>query len=123
MSINHPCLEICRLFNIFSQFSPAVSENILANILPLIRSMISSPERLIQFVKDFPAGSETLTLRIIKILTEKGKPSELLVEAIKDMVQSRDLSAVFLLPILGSFDKVLNIYNQFKFTFFHYTIF
>ena len=75
-------------------------------ITALIRSLGPSHPRLLTLMRNFPAGAESLTLRILTIFTENGRPSAPLVSLVKGLMAERDLDARFLIPIIAEMDKV-----------------
>ncbi|PLW36450.1 hypothetical protein PCASD_11211 [Puccinia coronata f. sp. avenae] len=62
--------------------------------------------KIISLIQNCEAGSEALVLRILSILTEKGKPPAGMIEAIKSLAsKSSDLSPRFIIPMMGELSK------------------
>ena len=85
---------------------PTVQEAIQDLITPLIRSLGSTHGKLLTLMRQCPAGSESLLLRVLTIFTEHGRPSAQLVALVKSLIAERDLDARFLIPIIAEMDKV-----------------
>jgi symplekin len=83
----------------------SVQEAIQQLITALIRSLGSSHGKLLTLMRTSP-GAESLSLRILTIFTENGRPSAQLVALVKAMMNERDLDARFLIPIIAEMDKV-----------------
>ena len=74
-------------------------------LTPLIRSLGSSHGKLLMLLRTFSPGAESLALRVLKILTEHGRPSGPLVALVKGLISERDLDARFLVPIVAELDR------------------
>lgn len=85
---------------------PTVQEAMQDLLAPLIRSLGPTNAKLLTLIKSFEPGAESLILRIIKILTENGRPNANLVALVKELISDRDLDARFLMPIIAEMDKV-----------------
>lgn len=83
-----------------------VQKAISLHITPLIRLLGAQHPKIMSIIQKCPTGSEALVLRIVTILTEKGRPPAALVSLIKEMAAERDLSPRFLVPIIAEFNKV-----------------
>lgn len=75
-------------------------------ITALIKSLGPNHPRLSNLIRNYPAGAESLTLRVITIFTENGRPTPQLVSLVKSLVTERELDARFLIPIIAEMDKV-----------------
>jgi hypothetical protein len=64
-----------RLFEIYIESNESVQKTIRQQIYPLIKSIGMSSPKLLGLIKQFPQGGETLILRILVILTDKGRLS------------------------------------------------
>jgi symplekin len=94
-----------RIFNAYGRMEQTVQAAIQDLITPLIRSLGSSHSRLLTLMRQCPAGSESLALRILTIFTEHGRPSAQLVALVKSLINERDLDARFLIPVIAEMDK------------------
>lgn len=74
-------------------------------ITALIRSLGPNHPRLLTLMRNFPAGAESLALRILTIFTENARPSPPVVSLVKALIAERDLDARFLIPIIAEMDK------------------
>jgi symplekin len=95
-----------RIFAAYVHMEPTVQEAMQDLLAPLIRSLGPTNAKLLLLIKTFEPGAESLILRIIKILTENGRPNANLVALVKELIAERDLDARFLMPIIGEMDKV-----------------
>jgi symplekin len=86
----------------------SVQEAMQDLLAPLVRSLGPTNGKLLSLIKTFEPGAESLILRIIKILTENGRPNANLVALVKELISERNLDARFLMPIIGEMDKVCN---------------
>ncbi|KAJ3209313.1 hypothetical protein HDU67_006286 [Dinochytrium kinnereticum] len=93
------------LFLLFSSFPEEVATYILAHIEPLIRSMSSNMTGLIGTLKGFPGGAEALALRIVNVLCDAGKKTSEFVKAVLEIYKQKDLSAVFLVPVIEDLNR------------------
>jgi symplekin len=83
-----------------------VQEHINKLITMLIRSMGAKHPKILDLVRRAPAGAEPLVLRVITILSEKGKVSPALVEVIKEMMATKEeLDPRYLVAILPELDR------------------
>ncbi|KAJ2619804.1 hypothetical protein GGI25_005239 [Coemansia spiralis] len=100
---------ISDLFSEYSHIPSLVQVAIFKIIVPLIKSMVTTPMKVLSVLKDFPEGAEMLALRIIYILCLDGPPVPLkeLVQGVLDMCQTRNLDARFVLFIANGMDKAV----------------
>ncbi|ORZ40532.1 hypothetical protein BCR44DRAFT_37694 [Catenaria anguillulae PL171] len=93
---------------------PEVQAVIRSQVTPLIRALVGQyvaehpgelPPGLINVITTFPAGAESLALRILVVLTECVAVTNELVEAVKRVHDERALGGKFLLPVLSHLDK------------------
>eukprot|EP00096_Caligus_rogercresseyi_P006892 TRINITY_DN2389_c0_g1_i1.p2 TRINITY_DN2389_c0_g1~~TRINITY_DN2389_c0_g1_i1.p2 ORF type:complete len:1145 (-),score=464.89 TRINITY_DN2389_c0_g1_i1:191-3625(-) len=71
---------------------------------PLRNVPMDDPD-LLELIGDCPPGSETLVMRIVRILTEKTPPTTLLVDKVRNLYNSRVSDVRFLIPILTGLSK------------------
>ncbi|QQP41409.1 Uncharacterized protein FKW44_015766, partial [Caligus rogercresseyi] len=71
---------------------------------PLRNVPMDDPD-LLELIGDCPPGSETLVMRIVRILTEKNTPTTLLVDKVRNLYNSRVSDVRFLIPILTGLSK------------------
>ena len=76
-------------------------------ITMLVRSMGAKNAKILDLIKNAPAGAEELVLRVIAILTEKGKTAPPLVALIKEMATERELSPRYMVAVVADLDKVV----------------
>jgi len=67
---------------------------------------MNSP-KLLNIIKNFPQGSETLVLRILIILTDTSRPTSRLVSIVKTLFTQKRLDARCLIPIISGLEKVI----------------
>ncbi|CAE6412938.1 unnamed protein product [Rhizoctonia solani] len=94
-----------EIFSAYVHMEPTVQEAMQDLLAPLVRSLGPTNAKLLSLIKTFEPGAESLILRIIKILTENGRPNANLVALVKELIAERDLDARFLMPIIGEMDK------------------
>lgn len=61
--------------------------------------------KVLSLIETAPTGCDSLVLRILGALSDKGRMAEPLSKLIKTLAVERDLSARFLIPIIGELDK------------------
>lgn len=59
-----------RLFSVYIQASEPVQKYIRLHMINMIKSIGMRSQELIQLIKEFPPGGETLVIRILVILCE-----------------------------------------------------
>ncbi|CAE7219618.1 unnamed protein product [Rhizoctonia solani] len=94
-----------EIFAAYVHMESTVQEAMQDLLAPLVRSLGPTNAKLLSLIKTFEPGAESLILRIIKILTENGRPNANLVALVKELIAERDLDARFLMPIIGEMDK------------------
>ncbi|CAE6446197.1 unnamed protein product [Rhizoctonia solani] len=94
-----------EIFAAYVHMESTVQEAMQDLLAPLVRSLGPTNTKLLSLIKTFEPGAESLILRIIKILTENGRPNANLVALVKELIAERDLDARFLMPIIGEMDK------------------
>lgn len=99
-----------RLFESYSRMAVETQTHIQKLITMLVRSMGAKNAKILDLIKSAPAGAEELVLRVIAILTEKGKTAPPLVALIKEMATERELSPRYMVAVVADLDKV--IYNH-----------
>ncbi|EJD43771.1 hypothetical protein AURDEDRAFT_65903 [Auricularia subglabra TFB-10046 SS5] len=93
------------VFAAYGRMEPSVQEALQELMTPLIKSLGPNHGKLLTLLRTFPAGSESLALRVLNIFTEHAKPTAPLVAVVKGLVAERDLDARFLIPIMSEMDK------------------
>lgn len=86
-----------------------VQKAISLHITPLIRLLGAQHPKIMSIIQKCPTGSEALVLRILTILTEKGRPPAALVSLIKEMAAERDLSPRFLVQSLPNSTRCVSL--------------
>ncbi|KAG8760401.1 hypothetical protein FRC11_000462 [Ceratobasidium sp. 423] len=94
-----------EIFAAYVHMEVTVQEAMQDLLAPLVRSLGPTNAKLLSLIKTFEPGAESLILRIIKILTENGRPNANLVTLVKELIAERNLDARFLMPIIGEMDK------------------
>ncbi|KAJ1916352.1 hypothetical protein H4219_003837 [Mycoemilia scoparia] len=98
---------LSHLFEVYANSRPDIQGILRQAVVPLIKSFSSStPKPLIDLIGSFPAGAESLALRIIEILTDNNPPSTALVQSVMRVYTSRRLEARFLIPIILGLERV-----------------
>jgi symplekin len=85
---------------------PSIQMAVQDLITALVRSLGSSNPALLNVLKTFPTGAETLALRIVTIFTSSQRPSPAFVGLVKTLVTERDLGSEFIIPIISQMEKV-----------------
>ncbi|CAH7671475.1 Symplekin tight junction protein C terminal-domain-containing protein [Phakopsora pachyrhizi] len=94
------------LFQTYPNMLPHVQESVNKLITPLIRTLGGKHGKIISLIQNCQSGSEKLILRVLSILTEKGKLPASIVEVIKSMSASSNiLSPRFIIPTIGDLKK------------------
>jgi len=75
-------------------------------ITMLIKSMGARHPKILELVRHSPPGAEELGLRVIAILTDKGKTAQPIVNLIKEMASERELNPRYMVAIIPELDKV-----------------
>ncbi|KAJ2504154.1 hypothetical protein H4217_009453, partial [Coemansia sp. RSA 1939] len=98
------------LLDLFADYARAtlpVQIHVRKIITPLIRSVVSTPGKLVPVLQQFPAGAETAVVRIIAIMCVDGPqvPSKELVNGVLEMCEERKLGAEFVVFLAGGMEK------------------
>lgn len=93
------------LVTVYVQANADIKKVMLRMIEKPVRGMGMDSVELLKLVEECPKGSETLVTRIIHILTDKGPPSVLLVERVRDLYHTRISDIRFLIPVLNGLKK------------------
>lgn len=93
------------LAKVYIQTNADTKRTILRLLEGPIRTMGMDSEELLKLVEECPKGSETLVTRVIHILTDKGQPSDQLVQRVRDLYQTRVSDVRFLIPVLNGLTK------------------
>lgn len=72
----------------------------------LIRSLGAKHPKILALIRNAPPGAEDLVLRMLEILSEKGKTSPALISLIRSMAAESELKPRYLIPILPELTKV-----------------
>ncbi|ORX48873.1 hypothetical protein DM01DRAFT_1338513 [Hesseltinella vesiculosa] len=87
------------LFDLYTHMDKSVQQLVRQNIDRTILSIGIESHELVQCIKQYPEGSETLILRILKILSSAANTLELQ-SLVREVYTERKLRAKFMLPIL-----------------------
>ena len=93
-----------EIFNTYPRTPRFVQQAIEVHIVNLIRALGPSHPRLLTLLRNFPDGSDSLALCILKTLTEKTR-APAIVDLVKELVDTRDVDPRFLVPIMADLDK------------------
>ncbi|KAA1136964.1 hypothetical protein PGTUg99_004665 [Puccinia graminis f. sp. tritici] len=105
LSAKNPDL-LDHLFRSYPLMPSQVQESVNELITPLVRTLGGKHPKIISLIQNCQTGSESLVLKILSILTEKGKPPAGIIEAIKNLAsKSSDLSPKFIIPMIGELTK------------------
>ncbi|KAH8929649.1 hypothetical protein BT69DRAFT_1256010 [Atractiella rhizophila] len=105
LALSSKCPELLRhIFTSYPKMSPFCKNALLSLITGLVRSLGPKHPQIHNLIRDCPLGSEDLALKILAILTEKGRPSPALVNLIREMSLEKELDPRFLVPIISEFD-------------------
>ncbi|KAI7897680.1 uncharacterized protein BX663DRAFT_463206 [Cokeromyces recurvatus] len=92
-----------ELFSVYKQTTEKVQEYIRLHMVNMIKSIGMKSQDLIQLVREFPSGGETLVIRILSILCESKPPTRDIiaaVQAIANIANERSIDITSLSPIL-----------------------
>ncbi|KAI7872696.1 Symplekin tight junction protein C terminal-domain-containing protein [Spinellus fusiger] len=93
------------LFNIYINVHDRVQRLIRQHVYNLIKSIGMHSPKLIETIRHFPPGGETLVIRILVVLCDTVRPTSELVNAVMDIYHERQLDAKFLIPIISGLRK------------------
>lgn len=96
-----------ELFNVYIQSTDHVQRLIRQHIYNLIKSIGMHSPKLLDVIRNFPSGGETLVIRILVTLCDTVQPSPELVSAVKSAYQERNLDAKFLIPIVSALARMI----------------
>lgn len=115
------------LFRVYIATTEQVQRIIRQHIYQLIKTIGMQSPKLLETIRHFPPGSETLVIRILVTLCDTGeldkrmpimekqcienkfdlvRPTPELVEAVKSVHKERNLDAKFIVPIVSGLTKV-----------------
>ncbi|KAI8144483.1 Symplekin tight junction protein C terminal-domain-containing protein [Fennellomyces sp. T-0311] len=94
-----------ELFNVYIHAAEQVQRLIRQHIFNLIKSIGMNSPKLLDVIRHFPPGGETLVIRILVALCDTVRPTPELVSAVKSVYQERNLDAKFLIPIVSGLGK------------------
>ncbi|KAI9012661.1 Symplekin tight junction protein C terminal-domain-containing protein [Phycomyces nitens] len=93
------------LFDIYIAASDRVQRLIRQHVYKFIKSIGMHSPKLIDAIRRFPPGGETLVIRILVVLCDTVRPSPELVNAVMEIYRERQLDAKFLIPIISGLRK------------------
>ncbi|KAF8317119.1 hypothetical protein DL93DRAFT_2134523 [Clavulina sp. PMI_390] len=99
-----------EIFSAYSRMDEPVQNAVLDHFAPVIRSIGTASgtpayTRLLDLLRTFEAGADSLVLRVLRILSDGGRPSSQLVALVKTLISERNLDARFLIPIITELDR------------------
>lgn len=93
-----------HIFKAYAKMTPEIQDALESLLTPLIQSL-GATAKLLDLLRHFPPGAEKLALKILYILSSAGS-SLVLVNVVKGLMSERDIDPKFVIPIIGSLDKV-----------------
>lgn len=91
------------IFSIYPKIPPLIQAKVEELLAPLIKSLGPS-KKLLDILKNFPEGADSLALRVVKTLSAEGS-SGVLVPVIRSLLSERELDPRFVIPVIGELDK------------------
>lgn len=96
-----------EVFSAFPGMLPSAQAAVQQHMAKLIRSLGPTHPTLLSCLRNFPDGAGDLALGALNVLMEKEKARpQALVLLVKELVEARDVSPRFLVPIMPDLDKV-----------------
>ncbi|KAJ2718987.1 hypothetical protein GGI07_005479 [Coemansia sp. Benny D115] len=105
------CTRNMELFlAVFDVYVPAtvqVKTSIVRLVVPLIKSVIATPSKVLPVLARFPQGAEQLAINIVRVLSNRGVgvPSREVVQGVLDMQAARGLSAQFIVAVASGMTR------------------
>jgi symplekin len=97
---------LVHIFKLYPTLSPSVQRSVRAEIYPVVRTLGMSSPQLIKAIRNLTPGTETLALKCIWDLLDRGtKPTKELIAIIKTLIVAKKVDAKALLAILSSLEK------------------
>jgi symplekin len=93
-----------NVFSIYPSMPSEVQKAVRQHIAALVRSLGPNNPKLLQLLRSFPPGSDTLALSVFTIMAEKGR-TQALVSAVKEVINEREVDPHFLIPMLPTLTK------------------
>lgn len=91
------------IFSIYPKIPPTIQNKVEELLAPLIKSLGPS-KKLLEILRTFPPGADSLALRVVKTLSAEGS-SGVLVPVIRSLLSERSLDPRFIIPVIGELDK------------------
>ncbi|KAH9461781.1 hypothetical protein MJO29_003508 [Puccinia striiformis f. sp. tritici] len=114
LSAKNPDL-VDHLFRSYPLMPLQVQELVNELITPLVRTLGGKHPKIISLIQNCEHGTEKIILRILSILTEKGKPPIGIIEAIKTLLATKQpdqfISPRFIIPTIGELNKTEIIHH------------
>ncbi|XP_057858531.2 uncharacterized protein LOC131067516 isoform X2 [Cryptomeria japonica] len=105
-----------KVFSMYKNAPKAVKQAVQRHIPLLIRTIVlpGQSSELLRIISNPPAGSESLLMQVLQILTDGTTPSPDLIATVKTLHETKLKDAGILIPILSSLakDEVLPIFPQ-----------
>ncbi|KAG8817803.1 hypothetical protein FRC17_011086 [Serendipita sp. 399] len=105
LSVKDPSFLV-PLFETYSQMDVTVQEAVQDLLVRPVQAMGANNAKLLGYLKDYPAGAESLVLRILHVFTENARPTPTILQLVKHLIAERNADARFLMLIIGEMDKV-----------------
>lgn len=91
------------IFQLYPKLPTTIQDIVEEKLTPLIRSL-GPTQKLLDILRNFPAGADKLALRVVTTLSAEGS-GPLLVHVIRTLMSERELDARFIIPVIGELDK------------------
>ena len=103
LSVKQPSF-FAEVVRIYPHVPAPVQAAMQKHVTPVARSVGPNSTALLDVLRAYPEGADTLVVAILRILTDKGH-TRALAELVRDLVETRDLSVEYLLPLVPQLDR------------------
>lgn len=94
-----------RLVTAYPAMDKTVQDLTQTVITPLVRGMGPQNPKIHSIIQNSTKGAESLVIRIVNILTDRGSVPPAITSTIKQMASEKDLNPRLLAPVLRDFSK------------------
>jgi len=91
---------------------PTVQDVVQELLVRPIQAIGPNNSRLLEYVKDYPEGAETLVLKILNVFTDGTRPAPSVISLVKTLLADRGADARFLMFIISEMDKVTHLQSS-----------
>ena len=103
LSVKQPSF-FAEVVRIYPEVSADVQAAMQKHVTPVARSVGPNSTALLDVLRAYPAGADSLVEAILRILIDKGH-TRALAELVRDLVDTRGLSIEYLVPLVAQLDK------------------